>query len=82
MMNRIDFHSHIFPGADHGSLSVETSLGQLSLMKKAEIRQVVATPHFYPTKSSVRQFLELRDRCAQALKAVLTDEHPLIYPGG
>lgn len=44
----IDFHAHILPGADHGSSGIEESLNQLSLMHRAGVDTVVATPHFYP----------------------------------
>ena len=41
-----DFHSHVLPGADHGSDSVETSERQLELVDGAGIDRVVAAPHF------------------------------------
>ena len=37
-----DFHSHVLPGADHGSDSVETSERQLELLNGAGIDRVVA----------------------------------------
>ena len=63
----IDFHSHILPGADHGSDNVETSLAQLSLLKKAGIGTVAATPHFYPHTDSVSSFIDRRRRTTRAL---------------
>ena len=57
-----DFHSHVLPGADHGSDSVETSERQLELLNGAGIDRVVATPHFYPSDVTVGEFLDLREQ--------------------
>lgn len=63
----IDFHSHILPGADHGSDSIDTSLAQLRLMADAGTDIAVATAHFYPQKDTVEAFLERRERAAALL---------------
>ena len=60
-MKIIDFHAHVLPGADHGSDSLETSLAQIELAKKAGVDVIVATPHFYPHMHKLRSFLERRD---------------------
>lgn len=80
-MERIDFHSHILPRADHGSDGIETSLAQLALLKEAGVRLVAATPHFSPSEQGVTAFLEKRARCVQELLPHLTKEHPLIALG-
>ena len=43
----VDFHSHVLPGIDDGSKSVEESLSMLRMEMSQGIRHVVATPHFY-----------------------------------
>ena len=53
----IDFHSHILPGADHGSSGIEETLNQLSLMHDAGVDTVVATPHFYPNRHRIEDHL-------------------------
>lgn len=63
----IDFHSHILPGADHGSDSVKTSAVQLSMAKAAGLEKIVATPHFYPNLHTVKDFLVRRNRAYQNL---------------
>ena len=63
-MNLIDFHAHILPGADHGSDGKDTSLTQLSYASDCGVTSIVATPHFYPHKHKVKEFL---DRRASAL---------------
>ena len=57
-MSIIDFHTHILPGADHGSSSVENSLKQLGLMTSMGTSVAVATPHFYPSKHTIDEFTQ------------------------
>ena len=57
----VDFHSHILPGADHGSLSLKTSLAQLRNAAAAGVDTIVATPHFYIEEDSVESFLRRRE---------------------
>ncbi len=57
----VDFHSHILPGADHGSDSLAISLYQLNSAKKYGITKIVSTSHFYPTAHSVDGFLKRRN---------------------
>ncbi len=76
-----DFHSHILPGADHGSDSVETSIKQLGLISSYGIKRVVATPHFYPTSDNLALFLERREECAAALARAMTPDHPEVLLG-
>lgn len=64
----IDFHSHILPGIDDGSASVEESLELLRMLSEQGVDAVVATPHFYPDRMSVSTFLERRDRAYSKLK--------------
>ena len=63
----IDFHSHILPGADHGSSSIETSVKQLELAKAAGVNRVIATSHFYPHVHTVDAFLQKRDKAYESL---------------
>jgi len=77
----VDFHAHILPGADHGSSSVETSLGQLALASAAGVKKIIATPHFYPHKHTLKHFLERRERCANELFAAMGDDAPEVKLG-
>ncbi|MBO5701996.1 MAG: capsular polysaccharide biosynthesis protein [Clostridia bacterium] len=63
----IDFHSHILPGVDDGSSSVEESLKLLSLLSEQGVDTVVATPHFYPDRMSVEDFLKRREAAYKKL---------------
>ena len=66
-MKIIDFHAHVLPCADHGSDSLETSLAQIELAKKAGVDVIVATPHFYPHMHKLSSFLERRDEAFRKL---------------
>ena len=63
----IDFHSHILPGVDDGSSSVEESLKLLALLAEQGVDTVVATPHFYPDRMSVANFLKRRNEAYEKL---------------
>ena len=77
----VDFHSHILPGADHGSSSVETSLKQLKLASDAGVTRIIATPHFYPHRHTLDKFLEKREECANALFSVCDGTLPEVKIG-
>ncbi|MDR1801023.1 MAG: hypothetical protein LBQ95_04210 [Lachnospiraceae bacterium] len=56
----IDFHAHVLPKADHGSNSIECSQKQIELANEAGVQCIVATPHFYPQKDNLAEFLSRR----------------------
>ena len=72
-----DFHSHILPGIDDGSTSLEESLAMLRLEAEQGIRRVVATPHFYPRHDDPERFLEKRSRAEAALRVAMAEEPDL-----
>lgn len=77
----IDFHSHILPGIDDGSRSVEMSLQMLKALGKQKIDTVIATSHFYATERSPQRFLYRRQEAWERLKAELPDDSPEILLG-
>ena len=66
----VDFHSHVLPGADHGSSSVDTTQDQLRFAYEFGVSRVIATPHFYPTVHRVKDCIERREKAFSALKAI------------
>lgn len=66
-----DFHSHILPGMDDGSQSVEESLRLLRLEADQGIGHVVATPHFYPRHDTPDSFLRRRAEAMERLEAAM-----------
>lgn len=67
----IDFHSHVLPGIDDGSQSVEESVQLLSLLADQGCSTVVATPHFYAERRSVDEFLERREQAWHRVQEAL-----------
>ncbi|MBR2489961.1 MAG: capsular polysaccharide biosynthesis protein [Ruminiclostridium sp.] len=70
----IDFHSHILPGIDDGSDSVEMSLAMLMRSRKQGIGHVVATPHFYARHDTPEAFLARRARAEARLRQAMAGE--------
>ncbi|MEG2570633.1 MAG: CpsB/CapC family capsule biosynthesis tyrosine phosphatase [Clostridia bacterium] len=68
-MKLVDFHAHILPNADHGSNDVSTSLLQLAAAETHGVEAIVATPHFYPDRHHVEDFLSRRESSAGRLAA-------------
>ena len=64
----LDLHTHILPGIDDGSRDIETSLKMLDACKNQGTRDIVFTPHFYASRTSMAAFLEKRDKAWQTVK--------------
>ena len=77
----IDFHSHVLPGIDDGSKSMEESLRMLAASAGQGVAHVAATPHFYPSETSPEQFLERRERAAECVRTVWRPEFPRLLLG-
>ena len=43
----LDIHTHILPGIDDGSQSIEESIAMLGKLAEQGVDTVIATPHFY-----------------------------------
>ncbi len=65
----IDLHSHILPGVDDGSESLEMSHAMLDLLQQQGVDTVVATPHFYARKDTPEDFLRRRAEAAAQLQS-------------
>ena len=75
----IDFHAHVLPSADHGSVSPETSKMQMALLMGAGVDTVVATPHFYPDLHTISDFISMVDDCAGCVRDF--EERPRVCLG-
>ena len=64
----VDFHSHILPGADHCSGSLETSIWQINSAIRHGVTRIIATPHFYPHRHRVDDFVYKRDEAFYKLE--------------
>lgn len=71
MSRVIDFHSHILPGVDDGSKSLDVSLAMLRMEAEQGIQHVIATPHFYARHDSLDRFLKRRGEAERKLREAL-----------
>ena len=67
----VDCHSHILPGIDDGSATVEESLALLRMEAEQGVRHVLATPHFYARYDAPERFLEKRTQAEVALRKAM-----------
>lgn len=72
-----DFHSHVLPGVDDGSKSVEESIAMLQMEAKQGVRHVVATPHFYAQHDKPEKFLKKRAEAEQRLRSAMAHHKDL-----
>ena len=80
----IDFHTHILPGIDDGSQSMEESIHMLHLEQQQGVDIVIATPHFYADKISVDKFLSRRQQAYEKVMAAMDEQGrkaPVFYLG-
>ena len=77
----IDFHSHILPGIDDGSESVEMSLQMIASLKAQGADTICATSHFYATERTPERFLFRREEAYEQLKDSLPPDSPQILLG-
>lgn len=77
----IDFHSHVLPGMDDGSRSVEESLALLRLLADQGAGCVAATPHFYAEENSPEEFLTRRAAAEEKLRTVWQPGLPVLKLG-
>ncbi len=75
----VDFHSHILPGIDDGSRSIEMSLTMLRRSSEQGVRTIFATPHFYADETSPKRFLSARSESFARLNDAL-QKNPSAYP--
>jgi len=80
-MTMIDFHTHILPGMDDGSGSVEQSLEMLRLEWEQGVTDVVLTSHFYADENSIDGFLSRRKTALDALTAQYSRDIPRLHLG-
>ena len=83
MMDTItfDFHSHILPGADHGASDTAEAMTILHTAFEAGIETMAATPHFYPHRHRVDDFLKRRNAAYDRLREHLDEKTPKILLG-
>jgi len=66
-----DLHTHILPGMDDGARSAEESIHLLRLEWEQGVRRVALTPHFYPQREGLEEFLHRREQSWQRLQEAI-----------
>ena len=66
-----DQHTHILPGMDDGSRSLEMSLELLRAEAIQGVNTVILTPHYYRTRESGAHFLERRSLAFEKLSEAI-----------
>ncbi len=81
----VDFHTHILPGVDDGSRSVEQSIQMIQALANDGVGCVVLSPHFYPQRDNPEKFVERRKRAYTALCEAVANvpeiSHIRLVPG-
>ena len=74
MIINTDYHCHILPKIDDGSVSVQMTSDMLSTLSSQGISKVYATPHFDPHEDNdIDLFLENRNNAFESIKSVIPD---------
>ncbi len=77
----IDIHTHILPGMDDGSGSLEESLAMAKESARQGVRLLAATPHFYATQEDPERFLQRREASLALLESAWQDGFPTLLVG-
>ena len=77
----IDIHTHVLPGLDDGSGSLEESLWLGHVLARQGVKLFAATPHFYATQESPQDFLRRRERAEHQLFLHWPQEFPPFLMG-
>ena len=71
-----DFHTHIIPAVDDGSRDMEMTREMLNEECAQGVKTIVATPHFYANRKSIRDFLEVRACRLEEVREALDEMGP------
>src|SRR4051812_28319703 len=77
----IDFHSHLVPGVDDGSETLEQSLEALGKMSRQEIKCVITTPHFQASTLNNPAGFKSRIKEIDAAWEIFREAAKDAYPG-
>lgn len=77
----IDIHTHILPGMDDGSVSLEESLAMAKESARQGVRLLAATPHFYATQEDPNSFLRRREKSLALLESAWQEGFPTLLVG-
>ena len=73
----IDVHSHVLPGIDDGSRSIEMSINMLKMSQSQGVDTMIATPHFYISRTDADKFKRKRETSYNKLMEAISDNYNL-----
>lgn len=76
-----DFHSHILPGLDDGSATMEECVALLKESRRQGVDGIAATPHFYADRMDPERFIKKRQMVYEILKQYREKDMPYILLG-
>lgn len=77
-----DIHSHLIPKIDDGARSIAESQRMLQVLKGEGVDKLLATPHFYPERDVLADFLRTREASLNGLlSACDSSDIPEIFLG-
>ena len=79
---KIDIHTHVLPGVDHGAKDWKTALEMLAQSANCGVNSFIATPHYLPWREGVTADV-IRQLCQEAEQR-LKKEYGIsvnVYPG-
>ena len=70
----IDIHSHLIPGVDDGSSTLEETINMISEARKVGFTDIIMTPHFYISQYEpyVEDIINFTEKLQKALDSDLT----------
>ncbi len=79
----IDIHTHILPGIDDGSSSVDESIEMISMLYKQGVDTIVTTPHFYIGEMDFDDFLRSRQEAFDSVLSAIKEmsQRPKLVSG-
>ena len=77
----IDIHTHILPGMDDGSGSLEESLAMAKESARQGVRLLAATPHVDATHEDPNSFLRRREKSLALLESTWQEGFPTLLVG-
>lgn len=67
-MRFFDVHTHLLPQIDDGAYDKEQSKKMISMLSTQNISDIFLTPHFYPYKMSINDFVKKRQISFEQIK--------------
>lgn len=73
----LDFHTHLLPAVDDGSRTADESLELMTALNELGFDSAILTPHFYPYKEPLTDFVRRRDEAFAAFEKTGTQKMTL-----